>query len=365
MAQTLIRGTTQILAGSIPASAFVSSLALPTAQLQDGALFIKSNGSVAMTASLNMGGFSITSLGTPVNATDGATKSYVDALANGLSFKNAARVLSVANVALTGLLTIDGVTVSIGDRVLLTAQTTASQNGLWVAASGSWTRPVDWAAASSQKEGTYLLIDPDGTTYKNTKWYCSNIGAITVDTTSTTWAQDSSGTSYTNGQGLSLTGTTFAVKTGNGIGFDGSNNVQAVAIGTGLLTVASGGIGITSSISAAQIIVSNASNQPAWVSASGDVTVTSAGAMTVNNTAGSGFLKYGNIVSNETPTGLVNGSNVTFTLANTPQSSSLELILNGQVLEPGTGNDYTISGATITMLFTPLTSDKLRAYYFK
>jgi hypothetical protein len=364
MAQTLLRGT-QIATGTIPASAFVSSLNLPTAQLQDGALFIKSTGAVSMGASLNMGGFSITNSATPVSGSDLATKAYVDAFANGMTFKSAVRVVGASNTALSGLLTVDGVTVSANDRILLTAQTTGSQNGFWLAQSGSWTRPADWAAASTQKEGVYVLSDPDGTTYKNTKWYCSNTGAIVVDTTATTWVQDASAGTYTNGNGISLTGSSFAVKNGNGIGFDGSNNVQVVASTGGLLTVAAGGVGITASTTSAQMIVSNGSNQPVWVSASGDATISTAGAITVNNVAGTGFLKYANIISNETPTGAINGTNTTFAIANTPQVSSLELYLNGQLLEPGTGNDYTISGTAVTMLFPPVTSDKLRAYYIK
>jgi hypothetical protein len=318
-----------------------------------------------MGASLSMGGFTITNLGTPVNGTDGVTKSYVDALANGLSFKNAVRALGASNVTISGTQTIDGVSLAVNDRVLLTGQTTGSQNGLWTVQSSGWVRPADWAAASTQKEGAYVLVDPDGTTYKNSKWFCTNTGTITVDTTATTWQQDTSGTSYSNGQGLSLTGTTFAAKIGNGLSFDGSNNIQVATATGGLLTSASGGVGITNSSSAAQIIVSNASNQAAWVSASGDVTVSNAGVFTVNNTAGTGFLKYGNKISNETPSGSINGSNTTFSLANTPQVTSLELFLNGQLLEPGSGNDYTISSATITMLFAPLSGDKLRAYYWK
>jgi hypothetical protein len=100
----------------------------------------------------------------------------------------------------------------------------------------------------------------------------------------------------------------------------------------------------------------------------GDVTNT-AGSLstTVNNTSGSGFVKYTNFIWNETPSGSINGSNTSFTLANAPANSgaALELILNGQTLEPGSGNDFTISGSTITMLFAPATGDKLRAYYLK
>jgi hypothetical protein len=363
MAQTLLRGT-QIAAGTITAAQLVSGLALPSTQLADGANFLKKDGSVAMTSSFNAGSQTIINVASPVNPNDAASKTYVDSLVNGFKLRFA-RVLAVANSALTGLLTIDGVTLAAGDIVLLTAQTVGSQNGFWTAASGSWTRPAFWAAASTITEGNYAIIDADGTTYKNTKWFITNVGSIVVDTTALTFSQDAGGTSYSNGAGLSLTGTTFAVKLGNGVTTDGSSNLTVNPISTGLLTVAAGGVGITNAGSAGQLIVANASSQPAWVTASGDVTVASTGVLTVNNTSGSGFMKYTNVIDNETPTGTVNGSNTAFTLANTPANSSLMLFVNGQLQEPGTGNDYTISGAAITMLYAPLTGDKIRAYYNK
>jgi hypothetical protein len=68
----------------------------------------------------------------------------------------------------------------------------------------------------------------------------------------------------------------------------------------------------------------------------------------------------------ETPSGTVNGSNVTFTLANTPPSSTtVILMLDGLVQIQGSGNDYTISGSTITMLTAPATGQKLYATYSK
>jgi hypothetical protein len=367
MTQTLIRGSTQIMAGTITADRFASSLGLATSQLADGTKFIKSDGTVVMAAALNMGSFGITNLSTPVNATDAATKSYVDALANGLTFHKSCRVVSFANQAsLSGLLTIDGVTVAAGDRVLLVGQTTASQNGPWIAAATTWTRPTDWSSGATLSEGAYFLIDADGTTYKNTKWICTNVGTFVVDTAATTWVQDQSGTSYSAGNGVQLTGTTFAVKvnTATGLAFDGSSNIQLVPDPNGLLSVSSSGARIAAATASGQIIVSNASNNPTWVSASGDVSVSSAGVLSVNNTSGSGFLKYGNVVANETPSGSVNGSNTAFTLANA-NAYGLALYLNGMILEPGSGNDYTISGNAISTLFAPLAGDKLRAYYMK
>lgn len=72
-----------------------------------------------------------------------------------------------------------------------------------------------------------------------------------------------------------------------------------------------------------------------------------------------------NIVTRETPSGSVNGSNTAFTLANTPTSGTEEVYLNGILQEPGAGNDYTISGGTITYLTAPLTGDKIRVSYLK
>ncbi len=66
-------------------------------------------------------------------------------------------------------------------------------------------------------------------------------------------------------------------------------------------------------------------------------------------------------VDGETPSGAVNGSNQTFTLAATPTAGSVHLYLNGVRLRAGT--DFTISGATITMVAAPQTGDWLHADY--
>jgi hypothetical protein len=81
--------------------------------------------------------------------------------------------------------------------------------------------------------------------------------------------------------------------------------------------------------------------------------------------AGTDYMGPGDFVVRETPTGSVNGANTTFTLANTPLANTEQVFLNGILQEPGAGNDYTISGATITYLSAPLTGDRLRASYYK
>jgi hypothetical protein len=425
MARTLINGTEQILSGSIPWAAMASGAIVPTASLVDGSKFLWKDGSVTMTASLNLGGFNATNSAAPSASTDLANKAYVDAKTGGIGGFHTVRILGAANVSsLSGLSAIDGVTPVAGDVILLIAQTTGSQNGPWTAAVGAWTRPVWWGAATVVNEGQYFIV-AEGTTYKDTKFFCTTVGTITVDTTSTAFAQDTSGVTYTNGTGLSLTGNVFAVLYGTtsttaAVGNDSriTGALQTSALGTGVQTalgvnvgtagafvvnggalgtpssgtltscsglpISSGVSGLGTGVATALAITAGTGSGFALLSSgvltagefptlTGDVTTTGGSlATTINHTSGSGFVKYTDFVTGELPTGTINGSNTTFTLANTPATgngavSTLELFYGGELLKPGAGNDYTLSGSTITMLFAPTnsTNGNLTACYMK
>lgn len=87
--------------------------------------------------------------------------------------------------------------------------------------------------------------------------------------------------------------------------------------------------------------------------------------ITFQNVPTSAGLQSANFVDAETPSGSINGSNTAFTLANTPTSGTLKLYLNGIRLVVGAGNDYTLTGAAITMTTAPVTGDSLVAEYRK
>lgn len=87
------------------------------------------------------------------------------------------------------------------------------------------------------------------------------------------------------------------------------------------------------------------------------------GQITVAANGSGGGLTTSNFVTNEVPSGTINGSNVTFTLANTPTSGTVQLYLSGIHLQITT--DYTISSGTITMVSAPLNADTLLASYMK
>jgi hypothetical protein len=171
----------------------------------------------APTASVPLNNQKITGLGTPTSATDAATKAYVDATAQGLEVKASVRVASTANVAsITGLLVVDGVTTVAGDRVLLKNQTTASQNGIYVAAAAAWARSADADAAGELTGGTFVFVE-EGSTQSDTGWVITTNGAITPGTTAHVWTQFSGAGAYVAGAGLTQSGTTFDVGAGTGI----------------------------------------------------------------------------------------------------------------------------------------------------
>ena len=77
---------------------------------------------------------------TPSDANDAASKSYVDSSITGLDVKDSVRVATTADISLDNTTTsVDGITLSDGDRIIVKDQSTASENGVYVVStSGSW-----------------------------------------------------------------------------------------------------------------------------------------------------------------------------------------------------------------------------------
>ena len=144
-----------------------------------------------------------------------ATKQYVDAKINGLTWKAAANVIATANVPLTGStpLVVDSHTLSDGYRVVLTNQTTGTQNGIYTLAitSGSYTlsRTAD-GDAYGELVGASIFIE-EGTAYGKTSWVQAN--HYLTSFADQNWYQISGQGTYSAGNGLSLTGGSFAIDT--------------------------------------------------------------------------------------------------------------------------------------------------------
>jgi hypothetical protein len=194
---------------------------------------------------LDLAGNKATNIADGTNPQDAVSKAQLDAAVQGLKWKEPVRCTTTANITLSGNQSIDGVTTVANDRVLVKNQTTASTNGIYLAAAGAWTRAVDFDI-SAETLGASVFIS-EGTTQGNQQWQMSTDGPITIGTTSLTWQQfGGGGTSYTAGNGITLGGNVIAVdpsvvarKASATIG-DGSSTVLTVTHNLNTLDVVTG-----------------------------------------------------------------------------------------------------------------------------
>lgn len=172
----------------------------------------------APSGALSLNSQKITSLADGTNPTDAVTRQQLDAAVAGMDFKASVRAASTANIAaLSGTLTVDGVALAAGDRVLVKDQSTASANGIYVAAAGAWSRASDMDAWT-EVPGSIVAVEA-GTTNADTVWLATADQGGTLDTTAVTWtkiapaAAGGSGTVTKDAQNITGTGaaTSFAV----------------------------------------------------------------------------------------------------------------------------------------------------------
>lgn len=115
-----------------------------------------------------------------------ATRAYVDAKVleelYKLDNKQSVRVGTTANIALTGLQTIDGVVLIAGDRVLVKNQAAAKDNGLYAASAGAWVRTAD-ADGNVEVTSALLVSVEQGATQADTRWQLVTDGVIILGMT--------------------------------------------------------------------------------------------------------------------------------------------------------------------------------------
>lgn len=148
------------------------------------------------------GGIAFRNAKQAVSGTDVPNWEQVQSIAaDGLKPMPPVRVATTANNTLSGFSIVDGVALVAGDRVLVKNQTTASQNGVYTAANGAWTK----ITAQSQK-GFYGQV-LEGTVNRGT-WYYAD--------TNTSWELHSVPDEYgvISGGGLKLVGMNFGIDDG-------------------------------------------------------------------------------------------------------------------------------------------------------
>ena len=187
-----------------------------------------------------------------------ATKEYVDSASSGLDVKDSCRVATTAALTVTydqsngrldnagtqAALVIDGVTLSVNDRVLVKDQTEARQNGLYVVSdigsnSSNWrlTRASDADAGSEITGGTFTFVE-EGTANSDNGYVFTHNGTPTL-TDNTLSNNTELPVSQFSGAGQVVAGAAL-VKAGNTLDVNVDNS--SIAVVSDALQVKAGGI---------------------------------------------------------------------------------------------------------------------------
>lgn len=204
---------------ALSALGLISSPTIAATDISTGAL---ANG---MTATTQTAGDNTTSI-----ATDAFVQSAVNAAVQGLSIKQSVQEATAAalptntylsgviTITGTGTLTVDGQAVALNDRVLVKNESTQVNNGIYLCTTfgttgvqAVLTRATD-SNTGAEILGGFTFVEK-GSANAATGWVNTNTSAPTLGVTAITYTQFNSGTSYTAGNGIGLSGGAFSIDT--------------------------------------------------------------------------------------------------------------------------------------------------------
>lgn len=201
----------------------------------------------ALDGVLDLKAFDVKTTHVPTEDDSLVNKAYVDSVAAGLDVKASVVVattttdgpLSDGNLELGtgGLLTIDGVTLTAGDRVLVKNQTDPTENGIYVADAGAWSRSddQDGTPLANVSSGNFTFVE-QGTLNSGTGWVLGGDGILSLGTDALNWSQFSEAGQVNAGFGLNKLGNLMSVDAsdfadaGRGVTWfdDGGNDKLAI-----------------------------------------------------------------------------------------------------------------------------------------
>jgi hypothetical protein len=337
MAKNQIRGNTQIIPLTITNSEISASAGVASTKLAN------------WSANRNAGANKLVNLSPGSSTGEAVTYEQLVSMVTG-SAHDECRMASTANVTLSGVQTIDGVTGVADDRVFVRVQTNPAENGIYEMKAGAWVRDTDgdtWDELISA-----LIPISEGTTMADTLWLITADRGGTLGTTPIPSIQLPGANDLQGGAGLTRTGQVLDVVAADNTMTINANSIQVKLDPAGAIVVGASGISVQLLSTGGLEISSNSLK----VKLDGASLTLSASGLKVTTPTPS-------FADKVTPTGTVNGTNTAFVLPQSPTAGSEHVYKNGQLMEVGGGNDYTISGATITFDVAPVTGDQIRVSY--
>jgi len=232
------------------------SAAAPTFRALVAADLLKLNEFTAPDGAVSLNSQKITNLATPTADGDAASKSYVDGVSQGLDVKASCIAATTGNITIATALnngdTLDGVSLSTNDRVLVKDQSSASENGIYIV--GSSPARADDLAAGADAAGMFTFVEK-GTVNADNGFVCtSDKGSAVVGTNNLAFSQFSGAGQITAGDGLDKSANTLSVdlKSNGGLVIESTEIAVDLAASsiTGTLAIGDGGTGATSASAA-------------------------------------------------------------------------------------------------------------------
>ena len=172
-----------------------------------------------------------------------------------IDYKQTTRAVTTSNVTLSGgaPATVDGVSLTLRDRVLVTGQSTGSENGIYYVTSvgagsnGTWARSLDADTTGEVSAGMIIMVT-EGTTYADTQWKLTTDDPITIGSTSLTFVRNGNaayGTVAVSGEDSIVAdaiGDTLTVASGNNISLTTNASTDTLTVAVSDTITATGNI---------------------------------------------------------------------------------------------------------------------------
>lgn len=172
----------------------------------------------------------LTNLSDPINDRDATNKLYVDNKSSERIVKTEADLVStlhIENLSGTGEI-VDGQTVQVNDIILLTGQSNARMNGLWLVQNGNWCRVKDASRTEHFKSGMIVFVSR-GINWKNTGWKLNNPSTIVLGVSSLYFSI------FTGLSGVNIS---------NGIQYDVTTNLLSADVDNSTIVLGNNGISL-------------------------------------------------------------------------------------------------------------------------